>query len=635
MYLEPAKKLRPPSEDPSTGLRLGMILLAVFVLFGVLTFRLWFLQVLSGDQYVSLADDNRERTVELEAPRGLIYDRNNNVLVENRAGLSVGVLPMDLPEESQQEVVARLAEVLQVPAEELQEKVTKARDDPYRVTVLAEDVPENPTVAYLKEHSLEFPGIRVEKSYLRSYPQSSFAAHILGYTGEISEADLASEKFRTLPRNSIVGKAGLEYQYDSYLRGINGSRTVEVDSQGRAKRLRETVNPTPGHNLVLTIDSTIQATAEQAIKEEGIDRAIAAGYEDAAGGAVIAMDPRTGEILALASYPDYDPNIFSNGLSDDEEAALKDPEANNPEFNRALKGLYPAASTFKAFVAATALQLGLVEGTTVYNCPGTFKLGTDQVLRCWNPDGHGDVNLVEAIMESCDVYFYNLGMKFNETTSGMQLQKGVKQFGFGSATGIDLPGEQVGVVPDATWKKNNPNFDEVEKLWLPGDDVNLSIGQGNLLVTPLQLAVAYSAIANRGKLLTPHLAKAVTDSDGNVIHEFGTVVTATLDLGSDTYKPLYRGLELVTSEYLGTAYNAFVGFPIAVAGKTGTAEKLPDDDYAWFVGYAPADNPEIVVVALVEEGGHGSSVAAPVVRRVMEEYFHIETSGVGEIEFTD
>ncbi len=631
MYLEPAKKLRAPSEDPSTGLRLGMILLGVLLLFSVLIFRLWFLQVLSGDQYVSLADDNRTRTVELEAPRGLIYDCNGKVLVGNRAGLSVGVLPMALKDEAV--VIPRLASLLGMPVEDLAKKIAEAKKDPYRVTVLAEDVSEIPTVAYLEEHSLEFPGIRVEKTYLRDYVRPAFAAHILGYVGEISQENMNQERFRSLPAGSIVGKEGLEYVYDSYLRGINGSRTVEVDYQGRAKRLLDTVKPTAGHNVVLTIDSTIQEVAERAIKEEGIDRARGAEYEKAAAGVVIALDPRTGEILALTSYPDYDPTIFVNGLSAKENAALNAGDAHQPLTNRATMGLYPPASTFKAFIVATALQLGLVERDTVFNCPGTFSF-SGQVLRCWNLDGHGDVNLVEGIMESCDIYFYNLGLLFNEQTTGMQIQAGARRFGFGQATGIDLPGESSGLVPDDVWKAAHGATD-VDRLWMPGDDVNLSIGQGNLLVTPLQLAVAYAAIANGGKVMVPHLAKSVTDAGGTVIHQFAAEVVRDLELDSPTYGPLYEGLNLVTSETLGTAYKAFVGFPIAVAGKTGTAEKLPEDDYAWFVGYAPADNPEIVVVALVEQGGHGSSVAAPVVRRVMEAYFQTESSGVGKIEATE
>lgn len=630
VYLEPAKKHRPPSEDPSTGIRLGVFLGIVVVLFGIIVFRLWFLQVLSGDHYVSLANDNRVRTVSLEAPRGVVKDRDGEVLVENRAGLSVGVLPMDLKNGS--DVLARLAGVLDIPYEDIKAKVDKAKQqDPYRVVVLAEDVSETPTVAYLKEHSLEFPGVRVQKSYLRSYPCGPFAAHILGYVGEISEDELNEERFRTLSAGAQVGKGGVESSYDSFLRGIDGRRQIEVDADGRPKQLLETDNPIPGNNLILTIDSQLQEAAEQAIVE-GIERAHAGDFEEADAGVVVAMDPRTGEIMAMTSYPDYDPSVWVGGISQKNYEMLNDPAAKNPLFNRVTNGLYPAASTFKTFVAATALREGLVGWDTLANCTGRYTV-SDQMLRCWNIDGHGEVNLVEAIMESCDVFFYQLGEIFFQQ-EGPVLQEGVRRFGFGQTSGIDLPGESRGRVPDKDWKRQFGETDEL-KIWTPGDDVNLCIGQGYLLVTPLQLAVAYSAVANKGKVLVPHLGRQITDPSGSIIHEFQTEVRGELDLAGDTYVALYKGLEMVTSDPLGTAHEAWKGFPIAVAGKTGTAEKLPDDDYAWFVGYAPIDNPEIVVVALIEKGGHGSNVAAPVVRRVMEAYFRTGDTGLGDIEATE
>ena len=632
MYLEPAKKHRPPAEDPLTRVRLGVLFAAALVLFGIIVFRLWFLQVLSGDEYVALANDNRVRSVSVAAPRGVIEDCNGQVLVKNRAGLSVGVLPTDLPDEAEAEVLPKLADALGLSLPAVEAKVAKARaEDPYRVVVLAEDVSETPTVAYLKEHSLEFPGVRVQKSYLREYPNGSLAAHILGYVGEISEEELGLEKFRLLAPGDQVGKQGVESFYDSFLRGTDGSQEIEVDAAGRVKRLLDTVNPEPGNNLVLTIDAELQAAAEAAIRE-GVERAHADEFEDADAGVVVALDPNTGDILAITSYPDYDPTVWVGGISDKDYKALTAEDANSPLFNRAVDGLYPAASTFKPFVAATALKEGLVTWDTKVNCTGTHRV-SDQVLRCWNADGHGELNLPEAIMQSCDVYFYTLGELFYKQ-SGSVLQEGLRQFGFGQATGIDLPAESEGRVPDKEWKQRVGLTDE-DKIWRPGDEVNLCIGQGDLLVTPLQLAVAYGAIANKGRLLVPRLAKMVTDPSGSTVHEFETEVRADLDLSGDTYAALYKGLELVTSDPNGTAYTAWQGFPISVAGKTGTAEKLPEDDYAWFAGYAPVDNPQIVVVALVEKGGHGSSVAAPVVRRVMEAYFKTGDTGLGEVQWTE
>ncbi|GAB4245164.1 MAG: penicillin-binding protein 2 [Thermoleophilia bacterium] len=629
MYLEPVRKKRPPGDDPSIGMRLGLLAVAAVLLFSVLGFRLWFLQILSGDRFVELANNNRLRTVSIEAPRGVIYDRNGKVLVKNRAGLSVGILPMDVQDEA--EVVSRLARVLQIPEEDIAKKLAKGKLDPYVVTTIKEDVPENPVVAYLEEHSLEFPGVRVEKSYLRDYPRRSFATHLLGYVGEISDDDLQKEQFRALKAGTHVGKDGVEATYDSSLRGKDGSRTVEVDAMGRPKRVRDQVDPLPGNNLVLTIDSDIQDAAERAVRE-GVERARNSGFKNAAAGAVVALDPRNGEILALTSYPDYDLSKWVGGMKTEDYAALTAPEAHNPLFNRAIKGLYPAASTFKPFVAATALKTDLISWDTKFFDDGTFKIGR-QVWRDWKPGGHGEVNLVQALGESCDVYFYNLGKQFYDQ-KGAVLQAGLREFGFGRATGIDLPGEEKGRVPDKDWKKAVGKTD-VDKLWKTGDEVNLSIGQGDLLVTPLQLAVAFAAIANGGDVLVPRVGMQITDASGNVIKRFEPEKRGHVQLNPEDLDAVRRGLRYVTTEPGGTAYAAFKGFPVPVAGKTGTAEKRPDDDYAWFMGYAPADNPEIVVVALVEQGGHGSSVAAPVVRRVLESYFHIAVKGPSVISVTE
>ncbi|GAB4250638.1 MAG: penicillin-binding protein 2 [Thermoleophilia bacterium] len=612
----------------------------VIILFSVLGFRLWYLQILSGDQYIVMADNNRLRTVKIEAPRGVIYDREMRPLVENRAGLSVGVLPMDLRRED--EVLPRLAELLEMPLEEVRKKVERGRDNPYVVTVLKEDVDEDTTVAYLEEHRLEFPGVRIEKTYLRSYPKEDFATHVLGYVGEISEDELENEKFRTLDPGARIGKDGVEFAYDSFLRGVDGSRTVEVDAAGRPKREVSVNPPAPGKNLVLTIDGKIQRAAEEAIVEEGFARAHEQDFDNADRGVVIAMDPRNGEILAMASYPDYSPALWVGGMKKSDYERLTSEEADNPFFNRAISGLYPAASTFKPFVALTALDADLITPDTIFYDPGDFWIGR-QRWKCWYDEGHGDVNLVQALMESCDTYFYNLGEKFFHQ-EGPVFQEGLRRFGFGDYTGIDLPDEYYGRVPDKDWKKKEGDTAE-EKAWKPGDDVNLSIGQGDLLVTPLQLAVAFSAIANASSpdannqvalnLLVPRVADQITDASGNPVNELETEKRAEILVDAEDLAAVRRGLEYVTSKPGGTAYAAFKGFPVRVVGKTGTAEKKPEDDYAWFMGYAPAEQPEILVVALIEEGGHGSSVAAPVVRRVMETYFGLEQTVPDEIEVTE
>jgi len=646
MILEPVRKKKPVEDDSFIGIRVGILLIFAFVLFGVLAFRLWYLQILSGDEFAGSATVNRVRTVTVEAPRGVIYDRNGEKLVENRGGLSVGILPMYMYDPKKEAAqfygeVSRLAQLLEMPLGDVLKKYEEAKRDPYMTYLIAEDVSEEKVVAYLKEHSYEFPGVEVETTYLREYPLKAVAAHVLGYVGEISQADLEREEFAGLSPGVHVGKDGVERQYDSYLRGTDGWKKVEVNAAGQPVKFIEDVPPEAGFNLVLTLDAKLQKAAEEAIVE-GIQRAQQDGFVNAAGGAVVAMDPRTGEILALASYPNYDPSVWAGGIKADKYAELTAKEANYPLFNRAVNGLYPAGSTFKPFVAAVAMDAGIVSWDKIFNCSGKFSVA-GQTWRDWKKEGHGDLNLVAAIAQSCDVYFYNLGYLLYQQTSPV-LQEGLRRFGFGRKTGIDLPGETTGSrVPDKTWKRETGRTAE-EQAWKPGDDINLAIGQGDLLVTPLQLAVALSALVNDkgengdGVVWVPRLALQITDSTGAVVHQFESDKAGELGMSADILNKVRQGMRLVTSDPSGTAYNAFRGFPVAVGGKTGTAEKAPDDDYALFIGYAPADGrtePEIVVVAVIEQGGHGSSVAAPVVRRVMEAYFGYEPGGSQVIPVTE
>lgn len=638
--LSPVKKKTSPEDDSFIGIRVGVILLIALTLFGVLTFRLWFLQILSGDEYVTYAKNNRVREVVVEAPRGVVYDRNGQILVENRAGLSVGLLPMDTIDPNEDPVgfadqMTRLAAVLEIPTADVLNAYNKAKKDPYLVYTVKEDVLENPVVSYLKEHSLEFPGVQVNKAFLRSYPYRAIATHLLGYVGKVSEQDLEQQQFATLGRGATVGKNGVERTYDSKLRGIDGRKTVEVDAAGRPKRFLEDVPAKPGNNLVLTIDIELQRAAEDAIIE-GVQRAHQSGFTNAAGGSIVVMDPRNGEVLALASYPDYDPSLWVGGISKAKYDELNDKTAHHAIFNRALNGLYPPGSTFKPFVAAVALSTGLITHDTIFNCTGSFK-ESGHTWRCWKEEGHGDLNLPAAIAQSCSVYFFNLGkMLYGQPTP--VLQDGVRLFGFGRPTGIDLPYETSrSRVPDKYWKAEHGKT-EIDRIWKPGDEVNLSIGQGDLLVTPLQLAVALSAIANGGTVWVPNLGLQITDASGNVIHQIESEKRGELGLTEEILHQIKRGMRLVTGDHSGTAYRAFADFPVVVAGKTGTSQKQPEDNYASFMAYAPAGGgvePEIVVVAVLEQGGHGSSVAAPMVRRVLEAYFHTEAGGPDVVPVTE
>jgi penicillin-binding protein 2 len=642
--LEPITRTgRSSQEDSFIGFRVGVLLMLGMVLFGIIGFRLWYLQILSGDQFVQSSVSNREREVIIEAPRGGIYDRNGVPLVQNRAGLSVGFLAMDMPSPDTDEFyteIYSLAEILDIPPAQLLADYDKAKAEPHKTYVVKEDADENTVVAYLEENNEQFPGVEVEKAFLREYVDLANvrASHILGYVGEISDDDLSQPEFAELKGGTHVGKDGVERQYDSYLRGRDGWRVVEVDATGKPVNVVDDNPADTGYNLYLTIDAKIQKAAEQAIIE-GIERAHkdipSLGFTNAAAGAVVAMDPRTGEILAMASYPDYDPEKWVGGISAVDFAAYNAEDSNKPLYNRAMNGLYPAGSTFKPFVALAAMDAGLLTWGETHDCWGRFRLPigagaakTYQTWKCWvYPTGHNTVNLYQAIERSCDFYFYNVGKKTYEQPTPV-LQNGVRKFGFGRSTGIDLPGEtQRSVVPDKVWAREHGTE------WKTGDEINLAIGQGYLQTTPLQMAVALSALVNGGTIWVPHIGLQITDSSNRVISTMQGEKRGELGIKQEFVDQIKAAMVLVCSSRNGTAYNQWRSFSVDAGGKTGTSQVVgknlngtPVDDYALFMGYAPAipgTEPQIVVVSVIEQGGHGSSVASPVVRRVLEAYFNL------------
>ncbi len=647
--LEPVRRIGRSSEDDSfIGLRVGVLMAIGMVLFGIIGFRLWYLQILTGDQYAQNSVSNRERTVIIEAPRGGIYDRNGVPLVQNRAGLSVGFLAMDMPSPDSDEFYEELyglSEILKLPPAQLLAEYDKAKSEPHKTFVVKEDVDENSVVAYLEEHKEQFPGVEVEKSFLREYTylDEARAAHILGYVGEISDDDLSQPEFAELKGGTHVGKDGVERQYDSYLRGKDGWRVVEVDAAGKPVNVLEENPADTGYNLYLTLDAKLQAAAEDALKE-GMDRArrdvSGLGFENAAAGAVVAMDPRSGEILAMASYPDYDPEKWVGGISTADFAAYNAETANRPLYNRAMNGLYPPGSTLKPFSALAAMNAGLLTWDETHDCWGRLRLPlgtgssqTFQIWKCWvYPDGHKTINLYQAIQQSCDFYFYMVARKTYEQPSPV-LQDGLRAFGFGRSTGIDLPGETPrSVVPDKVWARENG------MLWKTGDEINLIIGQGYMQSTPLQEAVALSALVNGGTVWVPHVGMQITDSSNRVISTMQSEKRSELGIDADYVNQVKQAMTLVCKQRGGTAYGYWKGFNVDVGGKTGTSQVVgrnldgsPIDDYALFIGYAPANSttePRIVVVAVIEQGGHGSSVASPVVRRVMESYFNLPRGNI-------
>lgn len=590
--------------------RYAVLALIVLGVIGVLALRLWSMQVLSGAAYSTLAENNRIREITLEAPRGSILDRNGVALVTNRMTLAVTVSPTSKDDE----MLARLSNVLGVSLDEIREKVESKRVEALKPRTVAIDVSKE-AVAYLAEHETEFPGVEIHEQAVRQYPQGTLAAHVLGYTGEMSE-----EEFKQRPDlagyqlGDLVGKTGAERQYERVLQGDRGYRRLEVDATGRPRRIVEQADPIPGRDVMLTIDVKVQRVAEAALVR-ALAEAKRQKFPKARAGSAVAVDLKTGEVLAMASVPTFDPGLFIGGISTADWKRLNTKGSEYPLTNRAIMAQYPPASTFKAFTGLAGLTYDVTSPGTTYFCAGKWTgMGEQWPKWCWNRSGHGSETFMEGIEDSCDTVFYEIGYSFYKRKKE-ELQKYARQFGFGKLTGIDLPSEVDGRVPDAAWKKAfNENYPEYQ-MWLPGDTVNLVIGQGDMLSTPLQLTLAYGAIGNGGKLMRPHVLKQVLGSDGK----------ATLITKPETWlKPRVSKADLSTMMQAlvnvterGTAKGAFAGFGRTVAGKTGTAQVAGKDDYALFVGLAPAEDPRYVVTVVIEQGGHGGSVAAPAARKIL------------------
>jgi penicillin-binding protein 2 len=645
--------------ESRTRTRMKVLAGLVVFMFAALTTRLWFLQVLATEDFAKMADQNQVRLVPLQPLRGLILDRTGHILVGNRPSTIVTVDRVAMRGQEEQ-VLFRLSTLLDVPVQDLLDRLNSVKYLPYQPVPVAEDVPKD-TIFYLEEHKLEFPGVSYEIGAVRNYPYGSLAAHILGWTGEISEQQLGESAFKGYRPGAIVGKSGIEATYEPYLYGEAGQREIQVNAQGRV--LDENFNigaPKTGSNVVLSIDGKVQQLAEQSLQlaidlaHHTADRA-SGQYLRATGGAVIVMDPRNGKVLALASNPTFDPSAFLGGLNRKEAQTLDlcfgagrcpKPSHNNPMLDRAIQGLYPAGSTFKPFVAVSALKEKLARPGGSYPCPSIYYAPIDPTrhpFHNWSSLNYGNLSLPDALAYSCDTVFYKFGydlwLRYHRSESKNELmQQDLIAMGFGHKTGIDLPGEQVGRIPTLAYVKrlydSNPCFYGSQYVtstgrpkcsflgWLPGDAINLAIGQGYMAVTPMQLAVAYSAIANGGTLFEPRLVDRIETPDGELVTKLRPQVSGTLQIPRRQVLFLRNALKGVTR--YGTARTTFEGFPltrIPVAGKTGTADILPLQPTSWFAAIAPADHPRYVVIGMVEQGGHGSTTAAPLVRRVLEGLF--------------
>lgn len=644
----------------STRLRLTFLALLVVSLFVLLFARLWFLQVMAGERYAGMAEGNAIRSISIEAPRGKILDRNGRALVRNRYANVISVKPAEMGERKD-EVMADVAGLLGMSVEELNSRVERSRVSPFRPKPVAIDVPGD-IRDYIHENApTRFPGVYAETKPLREYPHGTLAAHVVGYLGEISPEQLEDDRYEGYRAGDLVGRTALEDQHESNLRGVEGQRRYVVNARGRVIGSLEEQLPQPGADVMLTIDLEVQRFTEDALAE-GI--AVARRLTDhdigprrggtfkAPAGAALVMDPRNGEILALASFPTYDPQAFVGRLTEEYWGWLKDKDNHQPLLNRAVQSSYPPGSVFKPVSAAAALEGGYASMTSRFPCARRWEWG-GTVFRNWRVKDMPNMNLAESLADSCDTVYYELARRMwtdedkrseNGKVPYEHLTDQAKAWGLGAATGIDLPGEDIGRVPGREWKKafhekrksdycvlarQSPEGSDQRRLyedlcengdrWRGGDSVNLSIGQGDALTTPLQVTDMFVAIANGGTRWRPHVTKALIKPDGTR-EDVAPETVGKLPVRREYLDYIDQGLRGVTAEN-GTAGSVFADFPIKVAGKTGTAELKPKQPFAWFTAYGPVDAPRYVVTVLIEQGGSGSQSAAPVVRKIFEGLF--------------
>jgi penicillin-binding protein 2 len=648
---------------PRMALRVAILAAIALVIFAVLFLRLWSLQILAGSKYEQAALDNQIRTFSIEAQRGPVLDRMGRTLVTNVASTAVEVTPVDLPKQGRYAEMNALSKVLNVPLPKLLRKLEQGKSNPLTPVTMQVAVHEE-QVAYLREHQTEFPGVDTSVTYLRRYNTQALLAHVLGYVGELTPAQLADIKKHygscALPRakelnvpcaGDRVGQTGVEQTYDKYLRGRSGEKLQRVNSVGAKvdKAPVVTAQPMTGAPVQLTIDISLQRAAERAL-QYGIRLAHADNHWLANGGAIVAMNPNNGEILATASAPTFKPGIFVGRTDPKKLAPLLDPATakkdNYPGLNRVTQGLYPPGSTFKPVTALAAMQERLISPYQTLQCTPKFEVH-GQVFKNWDPFANEPMTLPQALGASCDTYFYNLGYSFYALPPdrGHPLQGWASRFGFGAPTGVDVGPEQDGLLPTPEWrqstytKKTDPCCWQIDRLWKPGDSIQLAIGQKDLLVTPLQMVRFYSLIANGGKLVKPHVVEAVGKPGGGMV-PLNPPAPEPSNVDPSALAVVRDGLYRATHASYGTATAVFGNFPITVAGKTGTAEKVVQppgyahpllQDQSWWCGYAPAEKPELAVCAVIENGGHGGTAAAPAALKVFEHYFHKSAPPIGTI----
>jgi penicillin-binding protein 2 len=600
-------KLSKSAERDWVKHRIMAVSLCVLAVFVLLFIRLVYLQIIKGEEYRRLSETNCVRLKSITPPRGLIFDRHGELMVDNRPAFDLQIVLEDAG--SVPDTVSFLSSLIQEPYAELMDQILKAGAAAfYKPITLKKDISRD-QLAIVEAHKFDLPGIQVEIESTRHYIYPKTASHLLGYLGEINRKELDSGSFPHLRSGDQIGRYGVEKSFEAFLQGRRGGRQVEVDVNGRVIKVLKTVDPIPGNDLQLTLDLPLQQLAEELLHDQD--------------GAVVALDPANGDVLAMVSSPGFDQNDFIGGISSDKWRALMD-DPGRPMSNKAIQGEYPPASAYKTLTAIAALEEKVVDSGTTTFCPG-FYMFRGRKYHCWSKHGHGRLSVVDALAQSCDVYFYLAGEKAGVDV----LAQYANGCGLGHPTGINLDHERPGLIPTESWKRQRFN-----ERWHPGETLSISIGQGFNLVTPLQMAVFTAAIGNGGTLYRPRLVKTIEDADGNVIKKMDPEIIGGIPASPRTLDLIRKGLKEVVHGNRGTARSIRIK-EIEMAGKTGTAqvfsrktgEKFDNEnlartlqDHAWFVCYAPAENPVIAVSVIIEHGVHGSSAAAPVAGALVKKF---------------
>ncbi|MBQ2136790.1 MAG: penicillin-binding protein 2 [Selenomonas sp.] len=582
-------------ENDEYGVRLDVLGYLAVLVIAVLIGRAGYLQIYDGENYARLAEGNRIRIIPTMAPRGTFFDRNGELLVQNRPGFAVSLMPVMTKIDPV--VIQRLSTLLKVPVEDIDKKIAAHTGfDPIRIK--ADVTPDIVTI--IEEQKDNYPGVVIEVQPIRDYMNKEEAAHTYGYVSEINDMELEKKKDEGYKSGDIIGKFGLEKVYDKELRGENGGQQVEVDVTGKPVQILGIKQPIPGADLYLTIDKNLQTAAEKAVDEQ-----LKQIHANAA--AVVCLNPQTGEVLAMVSRPAFDPNLFAHGISSKDWDKLNN-NPYHPMDNKTITGEYPPGSTFKIITGTAALTENVVSPSELI-----MDSGHHWIIPKGNAEGEalGLINFQQAMAHSDNVYFYEMGNRLGID----RLEKYARMFGLGKITGIDLPYESDGLVANRRYKEKN--FEDGD--WYLSETFDAAIGQGFNLVTPLQAAMVMGEIAANGKRFKPHLVNRIVGPDGSTVKEFKPELLSTLDVPADVISLVQAGLHDVTK--VGTAASIFRGFPIEIAGKTGTAENPHGRDHGWFVAYGPFANPDIVVAVVVEQGGFGSQSAVPIGRKVLEAWF--------------